>query len=238
MKTITLLIITILFLNLVYASCDNINIEELYLETNVSCENLNTIRITDPTCDPFPPPGNCWDGYSKAEIVLPQKISIIDPQISLEKELNSAYSSSDWTFVECSEPGYYQVIVVFDDTCEKTLTLNLREEEPETNDNNQDDDSDRDSKRSKRSSSSDAGGTVVPNVAPYVADVPTDQVQDVIPVATISDDGQEDAPTIKSQALSSRKKGVNLRQILIIVLLLVLVSVIVSFFVAFAAHKK
>ena len=228
---ISILIITgIIFLSIVYADCGNIYVEELYVEDNISCENLNTIRITDSSCNPFPPPGNCWEGYSKAEIVLPQKISIIDPQISLEKELNPTHSSSDWSFVKCSEPGYYQIIVVFDDTCEKTLTLDLREEEPESND--QDDDSDRDSKKSRRSISSDSGGTVVPNVAPYVTNAPTDQVMDVIPADTVSDDGQDDTSAIKSQALSSKKNGVNLRQVLMVVLLLVLAIIIFSFLIA------
>jgi hypothetical protein len=129
---IIIFIVLILSLNIVYASCDDIEIEGLFVGQDISCKRLDRIRMTDIKCNPAPIPGNCWSGYNKARLILPENMINENDDI---KNLTPHIKLLDWQQVQCTEKGVYEVKVIFDDgACEKTLTLDLTKEytEPES----------------------------------------------------------------------------------------------------------
>jgi len=128
-KKLSLFIIFVLSLQTVYAICDDIKVDVLYLNDTKSCENLDTIRITDIDCDPFPPPGNCWQGYNKAELALHDGISADTNSIM---KLDPSVASFSWKLGKCTEEKEYSAEVVFDENCKKTLTLDLNAGKDET----------------------------------------------------------------------------------------------------------
>ncbi|MBW2974688.1 hypothetical protein KY366_03125 [Candidatus Woesearchaeota archaeon] len=90
-----------------------------------SCSNLNRIEIKDNSCKPFPPPGNCWGDYEKAEILLEQNIHTSD---ELDGDLRKDINYILWKPVVCEEEGIYNVSIILSNSvssCKETITLNL-----------------------------------------------------------------------------------------------------------------
>jgi hypothetical protein len=80
-----------------------------------NCDNLNSITITD-TCAPFPPPGNCWDGFDNATLYLPEGISLSSG--TLIQSLDSGTSVATWS-VSCTggDVNNYLSEIAFETSC-------------------------------------------------------------------------------------------------------------------------
>jgi|TARA_Y100000310_G_C20661910_1_gene805272 hypothetical protein len=123
MKKLLPLFLFLLCLNIVYA-CEEYEIYGLFENDRISCNQLKGVRIKD-ECDVFPL-GDCWKDYENAEIILPDGINIFSDEMI---ELEESQIDMDWDLLECTQPGTYDIKVIFDDgACEKTLTLDLTQE--------------------------------------------------------------------------------------------------------------
>lgn len=130
MKKIIILLMIVLSIELVYASCDNIQVEIISKDTNLTCENLDGIRIRYNQCIFQRPQSRiCWSGYEKAKLSMPQELTSLG---NLEKSLDPTDNVYDWISINCLKEGIYDIKVIFDDgECVKTLTLNLTEPKKE-----------------------------------------------------------------------------------------------------------
>jgi len=234
MKGIIIIFGLILLIGVVYADCSDLTVEEIYINETASCENLESIRIIDSSCEPFPPPGNCWNGFEKAILAVPDNIEIIDSSIEYEFNLESDKTVYDWTYVRCSEVGDYEIRIIFDNTCEKTLILDFTEEVAPQNDDQQQDQGTEPRRDSSRSSVK-TGGVFSSNPTPYNKIEQNDQ--EVQNITVTGDNDTQQVGQKLAEEKKSKKSSLSTIQIVIITLLAILIIIIVILWILIALTK-